>query len=160
MRDSEIERRFESIENRITKLEELFKPKEVKEFTKPTEVKEKIETTFVQQEEKKDVGTLSNSLSGDTNQGGINSQDDTKSYIESKISLPVDNHPLVDNNPTQNFKDTCLKQSLGESEVSNNQHQVKGIEATSVSLTGQTDESVPVNIKKPRGRPKLNKETI
>ena len=40
---------------------------------------------------KKDVGTLSNPLSGDTKQGGIKSQDDTKLQIERSASLPVDN---------------------------------------------------------------------
>lgn len=54
----------------------------------------------------------------------------------------------MNHNPTQLNKDTSSKQSLGESAVSNNQHQVEGSEATSVSLAGQTDGSVPVNISK------------
>ena len=44
-------------------------------------------------------------------------------------------------NPTQLNKDTSLKQSLGESEVSNNQQQVEGNESTSVSLASGSDES-------------------
>jgi hypothetical protein len=44
------------------------------------------------------------------------------------------------NNPTQ-IKETSSKQSLGESEVSNNQQQVDGIEATSVSLAEKSDDS-------------------
>jgi hypothetical protein len=49
------------------------------------------------------------------------------------------------NNPTQNIKETSLKQSLGESEV-NNQHQVEGSEATSVSLAGKGDDLSLSNI--------------
>ena len=44
------------------------------------------------QQNKKDVGTLSNSLSGDTKQGGIKSQDDTnQQFFERSGSLPVAN---------------------------------------------------------------------
>jgi hypothetical protein len=46
-------------------------------------------------------------------------------------------------NPNLKLKETSSKQSLGESEVSNNQHQVEGSEATSVSLAG--DEGVVKN---------------
>ena len=44
------------------------------------------------QQIKNDVGTLSNSLSGDTKQDGVKSQDDTNLQIfERRGSLPVDN---------------------------------------------------------------------
>ena len=56
-------------------------------------------------------------------------------------------------NPIQLNKDTSSKQSLGESEVSNNQHQVEGSEATSVSLAG-VETSAPVNIPKKKRTPK------
>lgn len=52
---------------------------------------------------------------------------------------------IPSNNPTQLNKDTSSKPSLGESEVSNNQHQVEGNETTSVSLAG-VETSAPVNI--------------
>ena len=44
-------------------------------------------------QEKKEDKTLSNLSSGDTKQGGINSQDDTKLQFERRASLPADNHP-------------------------------------------------------------------
>lgn len=53
---------------------------------------------------------------------------------------------IKNDNPIQNIKETSSKQSLGESEVSNNQHQVEGSEATSVSLAGQNDDSALSNI--------------
>lgn len=57
------------------------------------------------------------------------------------------------NNPKQLNKETSSKQSLGESEVSNNQQQVEGKEATSVSLAG-VETSAPVNIPKKHRTPK------
>src|SRR3990167_5214738 len=45
-------------------------------------------------EAKKDEGTLSVPASGDTKQGGINYQDDTKLQLERSASLPADNQPL------------------------------------------------------------------
>lgn len=47
------------------------------------------------QQEQKDVGTLSNPLSGDTKQGGLNAQDDTKLQIERSASLLADSHLAV-----------------------------------------------------------------
>lgn len=44
------------------------------------------------QQKQKDIGTLSNSVSGDTKQGGTKTQDDEKLQIERSASLPVDNH--------------------------------------------------------------------
>jgi len=48
---------------------------------------------IINSQEKKEDKTLSNLSSGDTKQGGINSQDDTKLQIERSASLPADTHP-------------------------------------------------------------------
>lgn len=55
-----------------------------------------MKNKFNAQPNKKDVGTLSNSLSGVTKQSGINSQDDRKLQFERSASSSVDTH-LADN---------------------------------------------------------------
>ena len=74
MKQSTIESKLKELENRIAKLENSQLP----------EVKD------IQQEEKKDTGTLSNSLSGDTKQVGQGIQ------LERSSPEIADNHPLVE----------------------------------------------------------------
>lgn len=78
--------------------------------------------------------------------------EETKEWYPDDSSAFIDREELKKNiNPTQNIKETSSKQSLGESEVRNNQHQVEGSEATSVSLAGdeevvKNETNSPVNI--------------
>ena len=91
MRMSDMERRFESIEKRLTLLESMFD-------LKPVEIGKKYEEPkimpYSQQEEKKDKDEVQNdSLSGDTN------LEQGKTINTEQMPVKEDNHPPADNSP-------------------------------------------------------------
>jgi len=83
----------------------------------------------------------------------IYQQDDNNQLNNSQQYFNNYSNFVIKDNPNQNIKDISSTQSLGESEgdISSEkmpQNQVESKEATSISLSGQNDDSAPVEIQK------------